>query len=330
VSRSRTIAESAKIHPAKPIIALKAHNVLQVYNFDTKNMLNEVELLHEVVFWKWVNEETIMMVTEKSAHYWAVFRDRSELEFICPRLPRLKSTEIVNCAVDEHYRWFTITGLLDHGKESLIEGVTQVYSAVHGVSQCIEAHTTTFVTHKFTGNIHESVVLCAASRLLESLNGRVHTIEFASAVLGSSLTRFSTSDLKFSTSTTRPHKASDGIKMSDKQNMDFPVCLQADASHGVLYIVTKYGRLYLAEMESATVLAQIQICFSISFCSALDSLSYLTVISKASQVLRISIDWLLLIKHVRNVLNRPDLATRLQNCRGMENVDLLHSLNIGD
>lgn len=37
-------------------------------------------------------------------------------------------------------------------------------------------------------------------------------------------------------------------------------------------------------MESATVLAQIQICFSISFCSALDSLSYLTVISKASQV----------------------------------------------
>lgn len=53
-----------------------AHNVLQVYNFDTKNMLNEVELLHEVVFWKWVNEETIMMVTEKSAHYWAVFRGK--------------------------------------------------------------------------------------------------------------------------------------------------------------------------------------------------------------------------------------------------------------
>ena len=60
-------------------------------------------------------------------------------------------------------------------QDSLIEGVTQVYSAAHGVAQCIEAHTTTFVTHKFTGNLHESVVLCAASRLLDSLHGRVCT-----------------------------------------------------------------------------------------------------------------------------------------------------------
>ena len=39
-------------------------------------MLNEIELLHEVVFWKWVNDETIMMVTENSAHLWTLFRGK--------------------------------------------------------------------------------------------------------------------------------------------------------------------------------------------------------------------------------------------------------------
>ena len=44
----------------------------------------------------------------------------------------------------------------------------------------------------------------------------------------------------------------------------------------------------MAEMESATVLAQIAICPNITFCGALDSLSRLTIISKASQVKRLS------------------------------------------
>lgn len=61
---------------------MAALNVFQVYNFETKNLLNEVELLHDVVFWKWVNEETIILVTENSVHQWAVFRGRLLPRFI--------------------------------------------------------------------------------------------------------------------------------------------------------------------------------------------------------------------------------------------------------
>lgn len=48
-----------------------------------------------------------------------------------------------------------------------------MYSADYAVTQCIEAHTVTFVSHKFAGNLHESVAMCAASRQLDSLNGKV-------------------------------------------------------------------------------------------------------------------------------------------------------------
>lgn len=42
--------------------------------------------------------------------------DNGEVEDICTRLQRLQDTEIVHCAVDEHHRWYSITGLFDHGQ----------------------------------------------------------------------------------------------------------------------------------------------------------------------------------------------------------------------
>ncbi|XP_067932137.1 clathrin heavy chain-like [Watersipora subatra] len=318
VSRSRTIAEAAKIHPSKPIIALKSHNLFQVYNFETKNLLSEVDSALDVCFWCWANEDTIMLVTEMSVYQWQVFTERGEAEYVCHRLPRLNYTEVVNCAVDTHHRWYTVTGLID--QRSQIEGVTQVYSAQYGVAQCIEAHTVTLIAHKYSASLHESVLLCTASRQLDSVTGKVHTIELGSDAHHGMVPRLSSADLKF-----LPSKADEkrSVRAEYSQVLDFPVSIQADTSHCVLYIVSKFGRLFIAELESSTILSQTQICSHITFCSSLDSLSSLTVVNKASQVLRISIDWLSLIKQIETVLKRPELARRLQNSRGMENVDLL-------
>lgn len=51
-----------------------------------------------------------------------------------------------------------------------------------------------------------------------------------------------------------------------------------------MYILTKYGRLYVAELESALVLTMTQICSDITFCLSLDSLSNITIVSRSSQV----------------------------------------------
>ena len=48
-----------------------------------------------------------------------------------------------------------------------------MYSADYGIAQCIEAHTVTFINYKYTDSLHESIVMCAASRLLDSANGKV-------------------------------------------------------------------------------------------------------------------------------------------------------------
>ena len=46
---------------------------------------------------------------------WSVV-ERNEADYICHRLPRLTYTEVVSCAVDDHHRWYTVTGLVDHGQ----------------------------------------------------------------------------------------------------------------------------------------------------------------------------------------------------------------------
>jgi len=55
----------------------------------------------------------------------------------------------------------------------MVEGITQVYSADYRLSQCIEAHCTAFVNKQLEGNLYESIVMCAASRMLESHIGKV-------------------------------------------------------------------------------------------------------------------------------------------------------------
>ena len=54
-----------------------AHNSFQVYNFETKNLLSEMDMLLDVCFWKWANEDTIILITETSVFQWQVFTGES-------------------------------------------------------------------------------------------------------------------------------------------------------------------------------------------------------------------------------------------------------------
>lgn len=63
-----------KVQFAYGLLVFVAHSHFQVYNFETKNLLSELEVHTEVVFWKWVNNEMMMIVTETNVLQWSVFR----------------------------------------------------------------------------------------------------------------------------------------------------------------------------------------------------------------------------------------------------------------
>jgi clathrin heavy chain len=73
-------AESAIVHWNKLTIALKAQQgrTLQVFDLASKQKLKATQMNEDVIFWKWISETTLGLVTDKSVYHWNVM-DGSEL-----------------------------------------------------------------------------------------------------------------------------------------------------------------------------------------------------------------------------------------------------------
>ena len=69
----RTIkADSAIMHWSKMIIALKAQRTLQIFNLEAKEKLKSYTMQEDVVFWKWISERSIGLITETSVYHWDI------------------------------------------------------------------------------------------------------------------------------------------------------------------------------------------------------------------------------------------------------------------
>lgn len=69
-------ADSAILHWTKHIIALKAQaRTLQVFDLENKAKLKSCTMNEDVMFWKWISESVLGLVTETSVYHWDIFND---------------------------------------------------------------------------------------------------------------------------------------------------------------------------------------------------------------------------------------------------------------
>lgn len=61
------------MHLTEPIIALKAQQrTLQLFNLQTKEKLQTYSHTENIVFWRWISQTTLALVSEKSVYHWEV------------------------------------------------------------------------------------------------------------------------------------------------------------------------------------------------------------------------------------------------------------------
>lgn len=61
------------MHWSKQIIALRAQSrTLQIFDLEKKAKLKSATMNEDVVFWKWVSETTLGLVTETSVFHWDI------------------------------------------------------------------------------------------------------------------------------------------------------------------------------------------------------------------------------------------------------------------
>jgi clathrin heavy chain len=259
----------------------------------------------EVVFWKWISEGQIGIVSDTSIYHWDLEGDSSPLK-IFERHASLKGCQIINYRTSVDGHWMLLIGI--SAQQGRIVGSMQLYSKEKKVSQPIEGHAAAFAEMRFENQSHLTKLFSFAVRTTSG--AKLHIVEI---------------DHKEGTPVF-PKRAVDIFFPPEAAN-DFPVAMQISSKYEVIYVVTKYGFIHLYDVETGTCIYMNRISSDTIFVTAeYTSTSGIIGINRKGQVLSISIDESNLVSYLLTNLGNSDLAFRMAARNGLPGADALFIL----
>lgn len=103
-------ADSAIMNPTSKVIALKAMRTLQIFNIEMKSKMKAHTMNEDVVFWKWINVNTIALVTETTVYHWGMEGDSQPTKMF-ERHASLAGCQIINYRTDHKAQWLLLIGI---------------------------------------------------------------------------------------------------------------------------------------------------------------------------------------------------------------------------
>ncbi|KAI1721373.1 hypothetical protein Ddc_07825 [Ditylenchus destructor] len=284
-------ADSALMNPDKKILALKSGKTLQIFDLEQKAKVKTHLATETIIFWKWISPETIGIVTESSVYHWALSGDSAPAK-IFDRHSTLANTQIINYRADADGKFLLLLGIA--AKESRVVGAMQLYSTERKVSQPIEGHAACFTQFKLEGNPHLSNLFCFSLR--SPTGGKLHIVEVSAVPQGNQPFTKKAIDVQY------PADAAS----------DFPVAMQASSKHGLIYMITKYGYVYIFDVETGITLYTVRVSTETIFLTAEHfSTNGVIGINRSGQVISVSLEEGSVIPYVTQQLQNPDLALKL-------------------
>ncbi|KAJ6542651.1 hypothetical protein B0H19DRAFT_844600, partial [Mycena capillaripes] len=131
VLRQSIAAESAIMHPIRRILAVKVGRTLQIFNIDTKQILQSHVNEADVMFWKWISDKMIGIVTESSVFHWTIADRMSPPQKIFDRLPSLSGAQIIDYRATPDEKWLILIGIAGNTTDPSrikMKGSMQLYS----------------------------------------------------------------------------------------------------------------------------------------------------------------------------------------------------------
>jgi clathrin heavy chain len=161
---------------------------LKIFSIEHKKKLKNYQIPDQVVFWKWISNNTLALVTATSVFHWTkegggdpvkvfdryVFLYHFIAFLAClllfltitylfyPRNPDLATAQIINYRTDSTQQWLCLIGISQ--KEGRITGNMQLYSVEKNVSQAIEGHAAAFANYTVPGATRPSTLFAFAVR----------------------------------------------------------------------------------------------------------------------------------------------------------------------
>ncbi|KAI1333346.1 clathrin heavy chain-like protein [Xylariaceae sp. FL0255] len=318
VSRRPIKADSAIMHWTRQIIALRAQNkTLQIFDLDQKQKLKSATMTEDVVFWKWISESTLGLVTETSVYHWDIF-DASQAApvEVFKRNANLNGCQIINYRINGDGKWMSVVGISQ--QQGRVVGSLQLYSKDRAISQAIEGHAATFGTLRLEGAAEDTRIFTFAVR--SATGAKLHVVEIDHKD-GNPVFQKKAVDIFF------PPEATN----------DFPVAIQVSQKYGIIYMVTKYGFIHLYDLETGTTIFMNRISSETIFTTCADSESAGIVgINRKGQVLVVSVDDANIIDYLLQNPANTEIAIKMASRAGLPGADTLYQrqfdqlFNMGD
>lgn len=235
-------AEGLLMHPLQNIVALKAPNealgrghLLQIYNMDQKKKLKHVELTENIVYWRWVNAAKLAIVTNSSVYHINIEDDSKEVKILdrSGGLVENPTTQIIGYCLEPAEKWSALFGISTPDQGKTINGHIQLYFIEGSKQQLLEGHACTFGKAYIHNESFQSTLFCFVEKKQGEAVAKVHINEISAAPEGYT-----------------KHKKNTEIQYDPSFPGDFPISLIVSEKYGLLYIVTKFGFLFVYEMIS--------------------------------------------------------------------------------
>jgi clathrin heavy chain len=320
VSKRPMKAEATLMNPDENIIALRAvqdgqpGHFVQVFNMDTKEKLGVYQSPENIVFWKWVTNRVLALVCEKDVLHWNLAVANSTPEKIFLRGGKLgeAGTQVISYAVNSQMTWCLLTGISTADQGKTIDGSMQLYSIEKKQQQLLEGHAGTFGNVKTDDSGSPSGVIAFVERKQGTLQTKLHVMD---------VTKPRGPDLP------APFKVQQEVTMPPEAPGDFAVSLHISEKHGVIFMVTKGGWLFMFDVATASLLARQRVSQDAIFIGTTSAKTGgCLFVSRRGQVMSAQVNEAAVVNYVMNLqalANRVDIAFTLARRFRMPGADEL-------
>ncbi|KAJ5895242.1 clathrin heavy chain [Penicillium taxi] len=299
-------ADSAIMHWNKNIIALKAAGrTIQIFDLGAKAKLKSSVMNEDIVYWTWLSETTLGLVTDKSVFHWDVYDSAQQNPVkVFDRLPNLSACQIINYRVNSEEKWMVLVGI--SSAQGRVVGSMQLYSKDRGISQFIEGHAAAFATINVEGSPLPHHLFSFAVRTATGAKLQIAEIDHREP------------NPKFQKKAVEVYFPQEAVN-------DFPVAMQVSSKYDVVYLVTKYGFIHLYDLESGTCIFMNRISSETIFTTAPDAEGAgLVGVNRKGQVLSVGVDENTIIDYLMSNPATSSLAVKLASRAGLPGVDHLY------
>lgn len=308
ISKRKIQAEAVMMHPSKNIMAVRAKNpqnaiILQVYNLDTKSKMKDLIINYEVVFWKWLNDSTIGLVTTTSVLSLSILEMNSPAKKVFDRQGPLATPNVfvMNIVCDKDMQWYTlsaVTSTKDAQGRPQVVGYIQLYGAQQNQSQPIEGFCPAF------GNVK-----CVD-------DNPVSLLSFIDKKANNPGYKIMITDL----APNKRVKVAEVVQMAN--DVDFPVLMNFVENFGLIFLVTNSGTLYIYEVSRGILIFRCKISEdTVLFSSTNTASGGMMYINKSGKVINVDVDRNNFIPFVMNfckgTANIMELCTALAGRYGL-------------